>query len=39
MQSRNWIPLFLLGGLLALQATAASAQEQIGKATSVTTAG
>ena len=35
MQSRNSIPLFLLGGLLALQATAASAQEQIGKATSV----
>ena len=35
MQSRNWIPVFLLGGLLALQATAASAQEQIGKATSV----
>jgi hypothetical protein len=27
--------MFLLGGLLALQATAASAQEQIGKATSV----
>ena len=35
MQSRNWIPLFVLGGLLALQATAASAQEAIGKATSV----
>ena len=35
MQSRNSIPLFLLGGLLALQATATSAQEQIGKATSV----
>ena len=35
MQSRNWIPLFLLGGLLALQSTAASAQEAIGKATSV----
>ena len=35
MQSRNLIPLFMLGGLLALQATAASAQEQIGKATSV----
>ena len=36
MQSRIWIQMFLLGGLLALQATAASAQEQIGKATSVT---
>ena len=35
MQSHNLIPLFMLGGLLALQATAASAQEQIGKATSV----
>ena len=35
MQSRNWIPLFLLGGLLSLQSTAASAQEAIGKATSV----
>src|SRR5262245_63308128 len=35
MQSRNWIPVFLFGGLLALQATATSAQEAIGKATSV----
>ena len=35
MQSHNLIPLFMLGGLLALQATAASAQEAIGKATSV----
>jgi hypothetical protein len=35
MQSRNWIPVVLLGGLLALQATAASAQDAIGKATSV----
>src|SRR5215510_4139388 len=35
MQSRKWIPIFLLGGMVALQSTAASAQEQIGKATSV----
>ena len=35
MQSRIWIPVLLLGGLFAVQSTAASAQEQIGKATSV----
>jgi hypothetical protein len=35
MQSHNWFPIFLLGGLLALQSTASSAQEAIGKATSV----
>jgi hypothetical protein len=35
MQSYNWVPIFLLGGLLALQSTASSAQEAIGKATSV----
>ena len=35
MQSRIWTQMFLLGGLLALQSTAASAQEAIGKATSV----
>jgi len=34
MQSHNLIPLFMLGGLLALP-TVASAQEAIGKATSV----
>jgi hypothetical protein len=34
MQSRNWVPVLLLGGLVALQPTAASAQE-IGRATSV----
>ena len=35
MERRNWIPLFLFVGLFALQSPAASAQEQIGKATSV----
>jgi len=35
MQSRNWIPILLLGGLFALQSTASNAQEAIGKATSV----
>jgi hypothetical protein len=35
MQGRIWIPVLLLGGLFAVQSTAASAQEQIGKATSV----
>jgi hypothetical protein len=35
MQSRKWIPVLLLGGLVALQSTTASAQEAIGKATSV----
>ena len=35
MQSRGLISIFLLGGLFALQSTAASAQEAIGKATSV----
>jgi hypothetical protein len=35
MQSRNWIPLFLFGGLFALQSIAASAQDAIGRATSV----
>src|SRR5262245_17017116 len=35
MQNGRWIPLFLFGGLFALQPVAASAQEQIGKATSV----
>ena len=35
MQRRNWIPILLLGGVVALQSTAASAQEAIGKATSV----
>jgi hypothetical protein len=35
MQSRNWIPLFVLGGLLALPSTASNAQEAIGQATSV----
>jgi hypothetical protein len=35
MQSRKWIPILLLGGLVALQSTTASAQEAIGKATSV----
>ena len=34
MQSRKWIPVLLLGGVVALQSTAASAQE-IGRATSV----
>jgi hypothetical protein len=35
MQSHNWISVLLLGGLVALQSTASSAQEAIGKATSV----
>jgi len=35
MQSRGLISIFLLGGLFALQSTAASSQEAIGKATSV----
>ena len=35
MQSRKWIPVLLLGGVVALQSTTASAQEAIGKATSV----
>src|SRR5262245_15225673 len=35
MQSYNLIPVLLLGGLFALQSTASSAQEAIGKATSV----
>ena len=35
MQSRNWIPVVLLGGLVALQVTASNAQEAIGTATSV----
>jgi hypothetical protein len=35
MQSRIWIPAVLLAMLLALQSTASSAQEAIGKATSV----
>jgi hypothetical protein len=35
MQSRNWIPLFVLGALLALPSTASNAQEAIGQATSV----
>jgi hypothetical protein len=35
MQSRGLISIFLLGGLFALQSTTASAQEAIGKATSV----
>jgi hypothetical protein len=35
MQSRNWVPVLLLGGMVALQSAAASAQEAIGRATSV----
>ena len=35
MQSRYWIPALMLAGLFALQSTASSAQEAIGKATSV----
>jgi len=35
MQSRIWIPILLLGGVVALQSTAAGAQDAIGKATSV----
>jgi hypothetical protein len=35
MQSRNWIPALMLGGLFALQSTASNAQDAIGKATSV----
>ena len=35
MQSYNLIPVLLLGGLFALQSTASSAQDAIGKATSV----
>src|SRR4030095_8976763 len=35
MQSRIWIPALLLGGLFALQSTASTAQEAVGKATSV----
>jgi hypothetical protein len=36
MRSHCWIPAMLLGGALALQSTAASAQDAIGSATSVT---
>ena len=39
MQSRNWIPALMLGGLFALQSTASNAQEAIGKATSGKTSG
>jgi hypothetical protein len=35
LKSRSWIPVLSLAVLLALQATASSAQEAIGKATSV----
>src|SRR5262249_51236789 len=35
MQSYNWIPVLMLGGLFALQSTASNAQEAIGNATSV----
>ena len=35
MQCRNWVPVLLLGGMVALQSAAASAQEAIGRATSV----
>jgi len=35
MQSRNWIPVLMLGALVALQSTASNAQEAVGKATSV----
>ena len=35
MQSRNWIPIFSLAILFALQVTVSNAQEAIGKATSV----
>ena len=35
MQSRYWIPALMLAGLFALQSTASSVQEAIGKATSV----
>ena len=35
MQTRIWIPAVLLAMLLALQSTPSSAQEAIGKATSV----
>ena len=35
MQRRNWIPIFSLAILLALQITVSHAQEAIGKATSV----
>ena len=35
MQGYNLIPVLLLGGLFALQSAASSAQEAIGKATSV----
>ena len=35
MQRRNWIPVFSLAILLALQVTVSHAQEAIGKATSV----
>src|SRR6476660_1839102 len=35
MQSRKWIPVLLFGGMVALQSTTASAQDAIGKATSV----
>jgi hypothetical protein len=35
MQRRNWIPIFSLAILLALQVTVSHAQEAIGKATSV----
>jgi hypothetical protein len=30
-----WVPVLVVGGLFTLQSTAASAQEQVGKATSV----
>src|SRR5262245_24295378 len=35
MCSRNWIPMLLLGGLVALLSTASDAQDAIGTATSV----
>jgi hypothetical protein len=35
MQSRYWVPVLLFGAVVALQSTAASSQEAIGKATSV----
>ena len=35
MQSRNWVPVLILAGLLALQSTAPNAQDAIGKATSI----
>src|SRR5215510_7591846 len=35
MQSCNWIPVLMLGGLFALQSSASNAQDAIGQATSV----